>query len=368
MAALEGLAVLKGLGTASANAVARKHFPDAFGLDLRNGSALGMFVNDKDVAIAIGAGEQNDGVMGVSIIHGGKPFDGASIIEVFDDVNATPEAGEELTSGDVPIAMEPGAFLPAAEAFEAEFVLRICENIISDGSGNEPGIGFGFCMVRRDEFGAIPGVADAAGIGSGIDAGPPVLFGGTQAGRDVGVFATGERGSLLDADEVVFEAEVSIDITFIMEMAGDDSGTIFEPEDPPGRNEGMVETPKSATADVIEVFEIGFADFSNEEAFEARIALAIIGADLRKEPMGFTAAASAAVTDEGGTFGIVTEAGGSAGLELTGVEADPSAGEVDELIVRTAKALAKRSVGDIKRGAAHNEKRSASTDEPKRHR
>jgi len=173
------------------------------------------------------------------------------------------------------------------------------------------------------------------------------------------VFATGEGGGFLDADQIIFETEIGIDITLFLEMAADDSGTIFEPEGPTGRNEGMVETPKSATADVVEVFEIGFADFSNEEAFEARIALAIIGADLRKEPMGFTAPAGAAVTDEGGTFGIVTEAGGSAGLELTGVEADPSAFEVDELIVRTAKALAQRSVGDIKRGAVHNLKRSA---------
>ena len=143
----------------------------------------------------------------------------------------------------------------------------------------------GYTMVWHDEFGAIPGVTDAAGVGSGIDAGPPVLFGGAQAGGDVGVFAIGERGGFLDADEVVFETEVGIDITLFLEMAGDDAGTIFEQEGPTGRNEGMVETPKSATANVVEIFEIRFADFSNEEAFEPGVALAIIGAHLTKEPV-----------------------------------------------------------------------------------
>jgi len=112
----------------------------------------------------------------------------------------------------------------------------------------------------------------------------------------------------------------------------------------------MVETPKSATADVIEVFEIGFADFSNEEALETGEALAIIGAHLSQEPMGFPAATSAAVTDEGGTVEMVTEADGSAGFELTGMEADPGAGEVEELIAGTAEALAKGSVGKNPRG------------------
>ena len=69
-------------------------------------------------------------------------------------------------------------------------------------------------------------MADAAGIGGGIDARPPVRLGGAEAGADVLVFARGESGGFLDADDVVFQAQVGIDVFFVLEMAGDDAGAV----------------------------------------------------------------------------------------------------------------------------------------------
>ena len=57
------------------------------------------------------------------------------------------------------------------------------------------------------ELRPIPGVADAAGIGGGIDAGTPVGFGGAATGGDVLVFPGRQGRGFLDADQVVFETD-----------------------------------------------------------------------------------------------------------------------------------------------------------------
>ena len=51
------------------------------------------------------------------------------------------------------------------------------------------------------------------------------------------VFAGGEGGGFLDADDVVFEAEVGVDVLFALEMAGDDPRAIGEGEGGAGRGE-----------------------------------------------------------------------------------------------------------------------------------
>jgi hypothetical protein len=81
-----------------------------------------------------------------------------------------------------------------------------------------------------DEKLFIPDVADAAGVAGGIDAGAPILFGSAATGGEIDVFAVSESGGFLDADDVVFEAEIGIDLVFGLEMAGDDAGTVFKNE------------------------------------------------------------------------------------------------------------------------------------------
>ena len=85
-------------------------------------------------------------------------------------------------------------------------------------------------LERDNELGTVPDMADAAGIGGGIHARPPGgavghEFGTAIATGDVFVFFGGERGGFLDTDDVVFEAEVGIDIVFILEMADDACGS-----------------------------------------------------------------------------------------------------------------------------------------------
>ena len=83
---------------------------------------------------------------------------------------------------------------------------------------------------------------------------------------------------------------------------------------------------------------IGFADFAQEEAFESGHTLAIIGAHLGEEPVRFTAAASAAITDGGGSIGQVAQAGSGAGGELPGLEDEAGVEEVLDLVTRATGA------------------------------
>jgi hypothetical protein len=93
---------------------------------------------------------------------------------------------------------------------------------------------------------------------------------------------------------------------------------------------------EEASAKVLEVLEVGFADLAEEETLEARDALAVVDADLGEEPVGFAPAPGAAVADGSGAVGFVAEASGRAGGELAGLEDDARLGEVEELVGGTA--------------------------------
>jgi len=115
----------------------------------------------------------------------------------------------------------------------------------------------------------------------------------------------------------------------------------------------MGKVAEQAKAEVLEVFEIGFADFAEEEALEARVALAIVSAHLGEEPEGFAAAAGAAVADGGGAVVLVAEAGGGAGGELFGLEDEAGIEEVADLVRRALSGAG--GGGEIARGEAEAE-------------
>jgi hypothetical protein len=96
------------------------------------------------------------------------------------------------------------------------------------------------------------------------------------------------------------------------------------------------EAGEETLAQILEVLAIGFPDFAQEEALEAGLALAIVGADLGKEPVGFATAPSAAIADGLGPVGPVTEPGDSARGELAGLQDQTSLGEVQQLVAGTA--------------------------------
>src|SRR5262249_49758425 len=114
----------------------------------------------------------------------------------------------------------------------------------------------------------------------------------------------------------------------------DDAGAVFESEDAVGGVEFVFEGKEEALTEVVEVLAVGLADFAEEEAFEAGVALGIVSAHLGEEPVGFTAAAGATIADSGGAVGLVAETGGGAGGELAGLENDSGADEVFHLAGR----------------------------------
>src|SRR5580693_81764 len=179
-------------------------------------------------------------------------------------------------------------------------------------------------------------MADATGVGGGVEAGAPIGPGGAQAGADVLIFTFGEGGGFLDADDVVFEAEIGINILLVLEMSDDDAGAIFKGEKAARGVKGIFETGKEAPAEVIEAFEVGLADLAQEEAFQTRAALAIINAHLGNKPVGFAAATGTAIADGGGATGLVAEAGGGAGNELPGLEEDTGPEMIFHLVERAA--------------------------------
>lgn len=338
--------------------VSGKQGADSESMALGKPEALGVFIDDEDAPIGIVAAKQDNGEMGEAIVHGGEPLDSAGVIEVGDDVDVAAEGGEELAGGDVPIAIEPGAAFPAREALEGFEVIGVGEVVVGDTGGNENSAmsdmsargdrsdrsDMGDMSARSaksdisgrglEEEVAVPGVADAAGVSSGIDARPPIGPGGAATGGDVLMFAGREGGGLFDADEVVFQAEIGVDVGLILEMAADDARAVSEGEQAAGLGEGMGEFSQDAQAEVGEVFAIGFADFAQQEAFESGDTLAIVSADLSDEPMGFAAASSAAVADGRGAIGRIAAAGGGTGGELPGLEDEAGPQEILDLVAR----------------------------------
>src|ERR1043166_8090698 len=165
-----------------------------FGIAFDHPIARGMFVHDDDIAIVIAATEEGDGVMVEAVIESGEPFDSGSIGEVVEDMALAAEVREELAGGDVPVAVTPGAFLPAGELIEDVAIFGVGEGVVVDRGRDKPGVRFGAVLEWDNVFGTVPGVADASGIGGGIDAGTPgpavgPEFGAAATGSDIGVFA-----------------------------------------------------------------------------------------------------------------------------------------------------------------------------------
>jgi hypothetical protein len=152
------------------------------------------------------------------------------------------------------------------------------------------------------------------------------------------VFAGGESGGLLDADDVVFESEIGVYVFLTLVVAGDDAGAGGESENAASDGVVMWNIAKNPAAEIIEVFTIGFANLSEKEAFETGEALAIIEGHLSHEPKRFAATACAAESDGGGAVREVAEASGGAGRELLRLRHDAAVVEVVHLVEPAAGA------------------------------
>ena len=92
-----------GRATASSDAMAGEHFLAGEDMALGHPAALGVLIDDVEVVMLVLAGEEDDGVMGISEVHGGAPIKTNVVIEMGDDMGIVTEGFEELTGGDIPV-------------------------------------------------------------------------------------------------------------------------------------------------------------------------------------------------------------------------------------------------------------------------
>ena len=142
--------------------------------------------------------------------------------EGFDNVFFVAEVVEELAGGDLPVAVAVGAEFPAGVFFELGAVERVDGCVVFDGGGDEAGVGFVAFAEGVDEAVLVPDVADSAGVGGCVDAGAE-LFAGAVGVAQGAVLGIGEGGGFFDEDDVVFEAEVLVDVVFGAEVADYDA-------------------------------------------------------------------------------------------------------------------------------------------------
>ena len=89
-----------------------------------------------------------------------------------------------------------GAQFPAGVFFEFAAVVGVDHGVVVDGGGDEACVGLGLLAVGYDEAFFVPGVADAAGVGGGVDACAEVLAGAVGVAQGA-VFGFGEGGGSL---------------------------------------------------------------------------------------------------------------------------------------------------------------------------
>ena len=166
--------VVTGLAVRS---VALDHGVDFLGVLLGQPAGLDVFVEDVEVVVAVFGEEEEDGWVFVAVVHAHEevPFGGDG--EGFDYVEVVAEVVEELTGGDFPVAVAVGAQFPAGIFFEFAAVVGVDDGIVFDSGEDEAGVELLVGAGGVDEAFFVPDVADAAGVGGGVDAGAEVFAG-----------------------------------------------------------------------------------------------------------------------------------------------------------------------------------------------
>lgn len=340
--------------------MAREHGLDGLSMALRNPQTLGVFSHHEDIPGVIGTREEHDGTVRVAIVHGRKPLDAVRQTEAMesrevieesrrirgraggircgcgrppDDVDIRAQVAEVLAGGQIPIAIEPSLALPAGKIGKLLFVVRIEENVVINPSADETRDGLGAGLPRDDEFLEIPLVTDTAGVGGRVKARSPSRFGSTATGGDVRVFAGRKLGRFLDADDVIFEAEIGINVLLTLVMAEDNAGAVFKEQLAPSGMEAMRQMSEELAPEDFEVLQVGFAHLAQEQTFETRDALAIINAELGEQPVRLTATAGATEADRRGPVRLIAEASGGAGGKLAILKDQPGAGKILQLVL-----------------------------------
>ena len=169
------------------------------------------------------------------------------------------EGAEKLAGGNVPVAMQPRLLFPASATGKDVFVLGIIKPVIVHARGQEARGRLSAALKGNHKGLPIPFMPHPTGVGGGIVARPPIGARRPQAGQKILVFALGKRGGLLNADDIIFDAEQCVDFLFMLIMAGNDPGTIRKNERARGRVKRMFQRGKNAPAKILKILVVGFA-------------------------------------------------------------------------------------------------------------
>src|ERR1043166_1272504 len=199
---------------------------------LRQPETLRVFIYDEQIPIPIQAPEQHDRVMRPSVIHRREPLDSPRVIERWHHMHFTPQRREELPGSNVPIPIQPGPLLPAAQSLEDSPILRVVEGIVPDSSPNESRLSFLSLLERKNKLRPIPAVPNPSGIGRGINPWPPVRLACSRAGRDVLMLPLRQSCRFFNSDHVVFQAELVVYVLFRLVVPRLDLRAIPELEQP----------------------------------------------------------------------------------------------------------------------------------------
>ncbi len=298
-------------------------------------AGLDVFIEYVDVVIVVFDEQKEDGRVAVAVIHGQPVPPFLRRLEWFDDVYVVAEVVEELTGCDLPVAVAVGAQFPAGVFFEFAAVVLVDGDIVVDGGGDEAGVGFLLLAMGVNEVFFIPGVADSAGVGGGVDAGAEDAAGAVGVAEGA-VLGFGEGGGFLDEDDIVFEAEVQVEVVFGADVTDDDAGVVGEGEDSGGAVVFVVGFAQKFASEVVELFAGLFGVFAEVKGFEAGLALAVVEGELGEGGVGFTGAACAAEAELGGAVGVVAGAGGGVEAQLLGEGYVGEVMEAGELVFGTA--------------------------------
>ena len=291
------------------------HCLDGLGVLLGQPAGLDVFIKDIEVVVAVFGEQEEDGWVFVAVVHAHEAVPFGRNREGFDYVLVVAEAVEELAGGDFPVAVAVGAQFPAGVFFEFTAVVGVDDGVVFNGGGDEAGVGFLLVAVGVDEAVLVPDMADATGVGGGVDAGPEVFAGAVGVAQGA-VFGIGKGGGFFDEDDVVFEAEVLVDVVFVAEVADDDAGAVGEGDEAFGPDVAVWDSFQDYAAEVVGLFAGLFGGEAEVEGFEAGDAAAVVEGELGEGGVGFAGAAGAAEADLGWAIGAVTEAGGCVEFEL----------------------------------------------------
>ena len=90
------------------------------------------------------------------------------------------------------------------------------------------------------------------------------------------MLARRQRRRLLDADHVIFQPQVSIDILLRLKVPRNNSRSIRKCEHPAIRGELMFQVPKQPSPKVFKIFHVGFANLPQQQTFQPRNTEAIV--------------------------------------------------------------------------------------------